>query len=352
VGAVSSDIADYGYSSAVVQLNASRRQHTHFVIMILLHWIAFGIGLQMLVVLVALAVGGGAFWLHYRCVEERSRTAFLLPCFLTLAVGVWFTGKGLVTTSYLDFSSTDRILASLEQHRTTINSVSLRFAMLPALLFTAVAFAFLALKRASFQWILALGLFAGISLYLGFLDSYLTQQTNAKVSPSPAPARPMQPATIPSDWRTYQFREHRLSIAAPTDWKADELEPGMIWHVGTDTEPLISVSVKVNTDWSMGAMGNDKYLESITKDGFLKMISVLYSKSEINYWETDYPFAGSRALHAIYSGYIGDTKITVLVIQTIQRGKLYTLNCQTLSPSFHTLYSRTFLRVADTMRFD
>lgn len=162
----------------------------------------------------------------------------------------------------------------------------------------------------------------------------------------------MQPAAIPSGWRTYQFKEHGLSIAAPKDWKADELEPGMVWHVGTDTEPLISVSVKVSTDSSMGLIGNDKYLQSVTKDDFLKMMAGLYSKPEMSSWETNYPFAGSRALHVIYSGYIADTKITVLVIQTIRKGKLYTLNCQTLSPSFHTLYSQTFLRVADTVRFE
>jgi hypothetical protein len=270
---------------------------------------------------------------------------------LILAFRIWFAGKGLVTTSYLDFSSTDRILASLQQHRAAIDATSLRLAVLPALLFAAAAFAFLALKRASLQWIFAVSLFASMSLYLGFLDSHLTRQTDAGVRPSPAPSRLMQPASVPAGWRTYQFKEHGLSIAAPADWKADELEPGMIWHVGTDTEPLISVSVKVSTDWSM-SVGNDKYLESVTKDDFLKMMAVLYSKPEINHWETNFPFAGSRALHVIYSGYIADTKITVLVIQTIRKGKLYTLNCQTPSPSFHTLYSRTFLRVADTMRFE
>lgn len=329
-----------------------RRHHAQLINMILLHLIAFGIGLQLFAIPVALAVGGVAFWLYYRSAEEKSRTAFLLTCFLTLAVGIWFTGKGLITNSYLDFSSTEQILASLQQHRAAIDSTSLQFAVFPAFLFAAAAFVFLALKRASLQWIFAGILFASMSLYLGFLDSHLTRQTNARARPSPAPSRPMQPAAVPSGWRSYRFKEHGLSIAAPADWKAEEFEPGMIWHVGTDTEPLISVSVKVSTDWSMGAMGNDKYLESVTKDEFLKVMAVLYSKPEMNHWETNYPFAESRALHAIYSGYIADTKITVLLIQTIRKGKLYTLNCQTVSPSFHTLYSRTFLRVADTMRFE
>jgi hypothetical protein len=258
----------------------------------------------------------------------------------------------MVTASYIDFTSTERILASLQQHRTSIDSASVRLAVLPASLFAAAALAFLSLKRASLQWIFAISLFGSLSLYLGFLDSHLSQQTSARVKPSPASSRPMKPAAIPSGWRTYYSKEHGLSIAAPADWKADELEPGMLWHLGTDSEPLISVSVKVSSDWSMGVMGNDKYLESVTKDDFLKMMAGLYSKPEMNHWETNYPFAGGRALHAIYSGYIADTKITVLVIQTIRKGKLYTLNCQTLSPSFHALYSRTFLRVADTMSFE
>ena len=150
----------------------------------------------------------------------------------------------------------------------------------------------------------------------------------------------------------YQIKEHGLSIAAPADWKGVEFEPGMVWHVGTDMETLVSVSIKINSDPSMALMSNEKYWENMTKDRFVSVMRVLYAEPEINFWQTNYPFAGGRALHAVYSGRISETKMTVLIIQTVRNGKLYTLNCQAISPEFHKLYSRTFLRIADSMKFD
>ena len=154
-----------------------------------LHWIAFGIGCQVMVIPVSLLVGGVVFWIHSRDADRKSVTAFLFPCFLTLAAGVWYVGAGLVTTSYLEIGSAEEILASLRKHEAAIDSASLRFAVLPAGLFALASLAFFALKAQVFRWVFAGVLFLSICGYLGFLEAHLTQQRNARAQASLSPGQ-------------------------------------------------------------------------------------------------------------------------------------------------------------------
>ncbi len=186
----------------------------------ILEWMAFGIGSQVLSLPVAAVVGALAFWLHGQSSQKKSYTAFLLPCLVCLAGGVWFSSKGMVVTHFLDFNSPEQLTASQRLHQKDIDTMTLRVAVFPALLFAIAAFVILAIRRPRFQWGFGATVFFGMCLYLGFLDHRLIERQRGSKPPSAPPS--LAGSAISTLTRSKVFRSdtERVSFRYPENWEA------------------------------------------------------------------------------------------------------------------------------------
>lgn len=149
----------------------------------------------------------------------------------------------------------------------------------------------------------------------------------------------------------YVDAKNQFRITAPKGWGAAPLSGRMVWHVAANggTE-LPDCGVIVSQDSSFSILGNDRYINSQSKEKLKGILSLNFQNVVIGNWEPNFRLGGQRALHYIYTGTIEGERQTTLGIQTVRGGKLYTFSCNAPSAQFPSLYL-DLLKVSDTFTF-
>ena len=151
----------------------------------------------------------------------------------------------------------------------------------------------------------------------------------------------------------WSSNEKNLSANFPKYLIDDDLSPGMIVNkVNYDEDKLISVSIKVHSDWSFKTMSQQYLSKAMNKEGIENLIKVKYNNSSVNLYESEFPIKLGNVVHTVYSGVEKDTDIsmTVAVLSFIKNGELYTVNAQCRSTYFDKFY-RDCIAFFDSLTF-
>ncbi len=109
-------------------------------------------------------------------------------------------------------------------------------------------------------------------------------------------------------------------------------------------------TVKVTNDYSIGIMGIDRYISNLTAEKLRSLLRIRTPDPDVHAL-SEYHFAGRKADHFIYSGFLQEGKLATASFQTIRGPYLYTLNCASPAEIFAQHYKQ-FTDIAASFRIE
>jgi hypothetical protein len=137
-----------------------------------------------------------------------------------------------------------------------------------------------------------------------------------------------------------------FALILPSMW--EEVNEDSVTRTFMSPQGNQMCTVKVTNDYSIGIMGIDGYISSLTAEKLRSLLRIELRDPDVHAL-SEYHFGGRRAVHYIYSGFLQEGKLATAGFQTIRGPYLYTLNCTCPAEIFAHNY-RHFADIAASFR--
>jgi hypothetical protein len=137
-----------------------------------------------------------------------------------------------------------------------------------------------------------------------------------------------------------------FTLILPSVW--EEVNEDSVTRAFVSPQSNQMCTVKVTNDYSIGIMGIDGYISTLTAEKLRSLLRIELRDPDVHAL-SEYHFAGRKAVHFIYSGFLPEGKLATAGFQTIRGPYLYTLNCSCPAQIFAQHYKQ-FTDIAASFR--
>lgn len=139
-----------------------------------------------------------------------------------------------------------------------------------------------------------------------------------------------------------------FTLILPSMW--EEVKEDSVTRAFISPQENRMCTAKVTNDYSIGIMGIDRYISNLTAEKLRSLLRIELRDPDVHAL-SEYHFAGRKADHFIYSGFLQEGKLATASFQTIRGPYLYTLNCASPAEIFAQHYKQ-FTDIAASFRIE